>query len=80
MLELRPGCECCDCDLPADSTEALICSFECTFCLACAQALQLCCPNCSGELLRRPIRPPHELVDNPASKVRTHKPGGCMHQ
>jgi hypothetical protein len=32
MLQLRPDCECCDADLPPDSGDAPICSFECTFC------------------------------------------------
>ena len=58
MLELRPNCEACDRDLPPDSTEAMICSFECTFCAACAHSrLAGRCPNCDGELLRRPRRP-----------------------
>src|ERR687883_690111 len=55
MLQLRPNCECCDRDLPPDSTEAMICSFECTFCRDCADAvLAGRCPNCGGELVRRP--------------------------
>lgn len=58
MLELRPNCECCDRDLPPDSLAARICSFECTFCADCAEAvLDGRCPNCGGELVRRPIRP-----------------------
>jgi hypothetical protein len=57
MLDLRPGCECCDRDLPADSPDARICSFECTFCVGCAEGvLGGRCPNCGGELLRRPTR------------------------
>jgi len=36
MLLMKPSCECCDADLPPDSTEAMICSFECTWCRACA--------------------------------------------
>ncbi|MGA6459089.1 DUF1272 domain-containing protein [Klebsiella sp. K794] len=51
MLELRPNCECCDNDLPPESTSAYICSFECTFCVDCVtQQLQGRCPNCGGEL------------------------------
>ena len=58
MLELRPNCECCDKDLPPDSREAFICSFECTFCQDCMTArLNGHCPNCGGELVRRPVRP-----------------------
>jgi hypothetical protein len=55
MLELRPNCECCDRDLPPDSTDALICSFECTYCRACASTvLAGRCPSCDGELAARP--------------------------
>ena len=80
MLQLRPGCECCDRDLPADSPDAMICSFECTFCRACAETrLQGRCPNCRGELVRRPIRPADRLVRYPASTDRVFKPGGCRH-
>ena len=56
MLQLRPSCECCDTDLPPDSTEARICSFECTFCVSCADSMDGVCPNCSGELVARPRR------------------------
>ncbi|WP_131728522.1 DUF1272 domain-containing protein, partial [Achromobacter xylosoxidans] len=49
MLELRPSCEHCDADLPPASTEARICSFECTFCARCAdEVLGNVCPNCGG--------------------------------
>ncbi len=75
MLELRPNCECCDKDLPPESTEALICSFECTFCVTCAdKILAGICPNCGGELVRRPRRPANKLVNNPASITRIFKP------
>ena len=78
MLQLRPNCECCDRDLPPDSTEALICSFECTFCRACAQArLEGRCPNCGGELVARPRRPAEKLAKFPASAERLYKPEGC---
>ena len=78
MLELRPGCECCDKDLPPDSTEARICSFECTFCATCDDTvLAGKCPNCGGELVRRPQRPAAKLVNNPASTTRIFKPHGC---
>lgn len=75
MLQLRPNCECCDRDLPADSRDALICSFECTFCRACAdQVLHGICPNCAGELVRRPIRPAAKLAGYPASTTRVFNP------
>jgi len=75
MLELRPNCECCDRDLPPDSPAAMICSFECTFCADCADTrLAGRCPNCGGELLRRPIRPANKLARYPASAQRVRKP------
>ena len=71
MLELRPDCERCGCDLPPDSAEARICSFECTFCAACVDdLLQGVCPNCGGNFEPRPIRPDHLLERNPPSTVR----------
>ncbi|WP_255988749.1 DUF1272 domain-containing protein [Chitinolyticbacter albus] len=78
MLEMRPGCECCDRDLPADAPGAMICSFECTFCVDCATGvLSGICPNCGGELVARPRRPSAKLANNPASTARTYKPTGC---
>jgi uncharacterized protein len=78
MLLLKPSCECCDRDLPPDCRDAMICSFECTFCRDCAdRVLWGRCPNCGGELVRRPIRPPAALVNNPPSRERYFKPGGC---
>lgn len=78
MLQLRPNCECCNRDLPPESTEALICTFECTFCVECATTiLDRVCPNCGGELLRRPRRPAAKLVRYPASTDRIFKPKGC---
>jgi uncharacterized protein len=71
MLELRPNCERCDKDLPPDSVEARICSFECTFCSACAQGpLRSKCPNCGGELCTRPRRADQLLLKHPASTRR----------
>ena len=78
MLQLRPNCECCDRDLPPESTAAMICSFECTFCRACAtKRLKGICPNCGGELVARPRRPAAKLARNPASTARVFKPAGC---
>jgi hypothetical protein len=80
MLELRPNCECCDRDLAPDAPDAMICSFECTFCAACARdVLHGVCPNCGGELVRRPVRPAAVLARNPASTKRIVKRGGCRH-
>jgi len=79
MLEMRPGCECCDRDLPPDSAEAMICSFECTFCRDCASGpLAGRCPNCGGGLVSRPTRAADKLVRHPASTKRVVKPGGCV--
>ena len=78
MLELRPNCECCDRDLPPESTEARICSFECTFCASCAEAaLGGRCPNCGGELVSRPRRPAGALARHPASTTRVVKAASC---
>ena len=78
MLMLKPSCECCDRDLPPDSLEAMICSFECTFCRACVEArLAGRCPNCGGGLEKRPIRPASRLAKFPPSVVRVFKPEGC---
>jgi hypothetical protein len=77
MLELRPNCQCCDKDLPADSTEARICSFECTFCAACADAMHGVCPNCGGDLVVRPRRPAEKLERHPASTKRIRQAEPC---
>lgn len=78
MLQLRPNCECCDADLPPQSTLARICTFECTFCASCAEGrLAGTCPNCGGELLPRPRRPADKLAKHPASTERVLKPQGC---
>ncbi len=78
MLQLRPNCECCDCDLPADSTQARICTFECTFCAPCVETkLGGVCPNCGGEFSTRPRRPASKLIKHPASTARVYKPQGC---
>jgi hypothetical protein len=75
MLTLKPNCECCDRDLPPESDEARICSFECTFCADCV-ASRLpggTCPNCGGELVKRPVRPADRLGKFPASRERVRK-------
>jgi uncharacterized protein len=78
MLELRPNCECCDKDLPPDSAEARICTYECTFCADCVDGvLKGTCPNCGGNLVARPFRPAAMLAKNPASTKRVLKAEGC---
>jgi uncharacterized protein len=78
MLQLRPNCECCNRDLAPDSTDAFICSFECTFCRACKEGvLGGKCPNCGGELVARPRRPAEKLAKYPPSRERIYKPQGC---
>ncbi len=73
MLEMRPDCERCGVDLPADSGGAFICSFECTFCAECTDAMNERCPNCGGELTDRPTRAKDMLEAFPASKIRSFK-------
>lgn len=75
MLEMRPGCERCDRDLPPDSASALICSFECTFCHVCDEKeFHGQCPNCGGWLVRRPMRAAALLERFPASTERVFNP------
>ncbi|HWA21432.1 MAG TPA: DUF1272 domain-containing protein [Caulobacterales bacterium] len=75
-LELRPNCEYCDKDLPPDSIEACICTYECTFCADCVEIIHNVCPNCGGGFVPRPIRPVKEwrpglsLAKRPASTKR----------
>jgi hypothetical protein len=78
-LELRPNCECCDRDLPPSSTDARICTYECTFCADCVDRVLLnVCPNCGGGFAPRPIRPATEwrpglsIAKRPPSAERVH--------
>ena len=77
-LELRPNCEGCDKDLPPAATDAMICSYECTWCSACVDRLRNVCPNCGGGFVTRPIRPATEwrpglsVAQRPASTRRVH--------
>jgi hypothetical protein len=73
MLEMRPDCERCGTDLPADQHGAFICSFECSFCAECTDALDDRCPNCGGELTDRPTRVGAALAKHPASTTRKYK-------
>jgi uncharacterized protein len=75
MLEVRPVCEHCGKKLPYDSTEAMICSFECTFCRDCVNdVLHNVCPNCGGGFERRPVRPKEKLVKYPPKTEPFHRP------
>ncbi len=81
MLQLRPTCEHCNKALPPASTEARICSFECTFCANCVDSvLGNVCPNCGGGFVPRPIRPSknwrnnNNVAGNPPTEKVTHKP------
>jgi uncharacterized protein len=78
-LELRPNCEYCDRDLPANSALAFICSYECTFCADCVETkIFNVCPNCGGGFVPRPIRPAKEwrigvcVARQPPSSRRVH--------
>lgn len=68
MLKMKTVCEKCQATLDA-AGPAYICSFECTFCPACSQAMAHVCPNCSGELVRRPMRT-RKVADVAVSQVR----------
>ncbi|MDZ7873188.1 MAG: DUF1272 domain-containing protein [Rhizobium sp.] len=83
LLELRPNCELCDRDLLPDSADARICTYECTYCVACVESvLQNVCPTCGGGFAPRPIRPANAwrpekqlgLHYHPASTTRHHTP------
>ena len=81
MLQLRPNCELCDLDLPPESSEARICTYECTFCASCVeQVLHDVCPNCGGGFVPRPVRPRSEwrpgvtLARHPAAIGEKHRP------
>ncbi|GJM39571.1 MAG: hypothetical protein DHS20C19_29380 [Acidimicrobiales bacterium] len=80
MLDIRPNCEWCDRDLPPDSPDARICTFECTWCSDCIEGPDSVhkgvCPNCGGNVVPRPIRPPAMLESAPASTERVIHPDG----
>lgn len=83
ILDLKPNCECCSKDLPPETHNAMICTYECTFCRDCAEnRLQGICPNCLGNLTQRPVRPlagpAGGLTKHPASTERIVKTGGCL--
>lgn len=77
MMQLRPGCECCDIDLPPASADARICTYECTYCAKCAGEMNEICKNCGGNVVERPIRPADRLEKHPPSTVRVFNPANC---
>ncbi|SEA60407.1 DUF1272 domain-containing protein [Bizionia paragorgiae] len=75
MLEIRLHCENCDKHLPNDTDNAMICSYECTFCKDCVDTvLKNVCPNCGGGFEKRPTRPKSQLKKNPPRKDNVLKP------
>jgi len=75
MLEIRTSCENCNKPLPNESNEAMICTYECTFCKECVdEVLKNVCPNCGGGFEKRPTRPKDELIKNPARTDKIFKP------
>jgi hypothetical protein len=77
MLELRPNCEWCDRDLAPDVSDAMICSYECTYCADCvANVLHDVCPTCGGNFAPRPIRPLQEWRANSGLGLRHHPASG----
>ncbi len=78
MLDLRPNCECCDKDLPPEAADAMICTFECTFCADCvATRLEGICPNCGESFVPRPVRPAAKLAQYPPSTKRVRRAESC---
>lgn len=73
MLEMRPDCERCGADLPAEAPGAFICSLECSFCARCADELDDICPNCGGELMDRPARAGPLQKRYPPATERKHR-------
>lgn len=74
-MEIRLNCEHCDKDLPNNSNEAMVCTFDCTFCKNCVDnVLQNVCPNCGGGFEKRPTRPKQHLDKHPPRKDKVFKP------
>jgi hypothetical protein len=75
MLEIRQCCENCGKTLPNDSNEAMICSYECTFCVQCVESiLENVCPNCGGGFEKRPTRPNAQLGKYPMRSDNVFQP------
>lgn len=77
MLTMKPNCECCDRDLDPSGADALICSFECTWCTSCSVHLGGTCPNCGGTLVQRPVRDAALLEAFPPSAERVPASNAC---
>lgn len=74
-MEIRLNCENCDKSLPNGSDEAMICTFDCTFCVSCVNdLLKNVCPNCGGGFEKRPTRPQDYLEKYPPSTKKIFKP------
>lgn len=74
-MEIRLNCENCDKPLPNDSGEAMICTFDCTFCKDCVDnILKNVCPNCGGGFEKRPSRPKQLLEKYPPSDKKILNP------
>lgn len=77
MLQLRPVCENCGKALPNESNEAMICSFECTYCKECVETILFnVCPNCGGGMEKRPVRPKEKLLKYPMKTEKLVCPVG----
>lgn len=75
MLEMRPICENCGKKLPNESAEAMICTYECTFCTKCVtDILKNVCPNCNGGFEKRPTRPKNGIRKHPVTDKEVYKP------
>ena len=65
--EIKSNCERCNKELPPDSDEATICSYECTYCANCSLELKRVCSNCKGELVERTRREASFFLTNNCS-------------
>jgi uncharacterized protein len=75
VLEIRQNCENCGKSLPNDSNEAMICTYECTFCAECVEnILENVCPNCGGGFEKRPTRSHSQLDKFPLRTDKVYKP------
>ncbi len=74
-MEIRTSCEHCDKALPNGAADAMICTFDCTFCKTCVDTiLENVCPNCGGGLVHRPTRPSYHMEKHPVRADKVFKP------